>query len=407
MENSINSKIGTFSSIGIESFLYYIAFACYLISVELSLVNIEGICGISLEDIRFFFQSIALFALLFKALIQQYSVLQLLVSVALIGICFLSWRYSNANLMFWASLFIVSGQGICLRAIAKIAFSVYLIIFVLTVFFALSGVIDSAYMERGSDYYARSSMGFAHPNYFGRFLFEICISFALMREGKFDWKVIVLCCISICLIANASDSRTAMVGIVFLLLSLFVYNLLKGRKRILLILFSLMFVCVVISSYYIMFFYNPSNYIESQLNELLTGRMYLANFYYSIGGFHLLGNNFSDAPVLHYRMGDTNLILDNSFCLMLLRDGILVAFFFFLGTVILIVKAYKANSFNICLLGFFVVGFVGLSEAYMVGFDTNYCMLAFSAALFSKPIDSLDPSIETAKNKINKGRYRD
>lgn len=372
----------TLLNIKFDEFLYYLAFAAYYAKCALERTTFIEFLFIPVGVYTTVAQIAVLLLLLFKFAMQRASFKRWVFSAFIVLVCFLSWRQSGVGWLFWAALFIVSSNGVRLQPLAKIVFALSLGTVAITMLFAGCGVIENeAYVRQGEIRYA---MGFAHPNTFGLYLLNVCVSFSILRFGKSPLPDIVLIFISVVLNLAIANSRTTVLLSLVQVILLLVFYLAKEetrRKPLRYVIVALAFLVVAASAYF-MVCYSPSNPIHLALNEMLSGRLRLAHGYYEMQPLTLFGANYEGFSPIYWENGKPyEFIVDNGWCHLILRYGIVPAALLIGGYFALLGKMLKQHRWDALMFGLILMCVYSFSESLGIRIECNFFLYAIGAEL--------------------------
>lgn len=366
-----------------SEFCYYAAFACYSLMCGLERTTFEWFLFMPIDVFNVLLEVAALFLLAIKMLIQGSRPVNWLLSFFLVSIGFISWTQSSVGSLFWLALFVVCGKGIRIRPFAAVALLVTSIVLMVTVQFSFAGVIENIGIASGSS--TRWALGFQHPNSLGVYALLVGISLSVLRFGKNPAPdIVVLLCISVFCWTVAYSRTASMLAIVQIAILLCFYNAkTKGTRRRLTIVFVAMIVVIAAFSFFAMVAYTPSNALLFKINDLMSGRLYLMHGYYELSPVSLFGFNFeAQAPIFHDEYGRPMFfIVDNAYCHVFLRYGLVPSALFFGGYAFLLRRAVKKKWWNVILFGLVIMAVYGFSESLASRCECNYFLLALGAEL--------------------------
>lgn len=384
MNTAINTTTehGEFLDMRVDEALYYFAYAVYFIQCALSRTCFTKFLFIPVEVFSSFTQLVVLLLLFLKFLMQRASFRCWALSAFIVLIGFGSWRQSGEGWLFWAALFIVCANGVGLRPLAKITFAFSLATLAVTMTSAQLGVIENWVSTR--DGVVRYCMGFIHPNVVGRYLLCVCVAFSVMRFGKNPVPDLALIGIAVALNLTIANSRTSalllLLQAALLLVFFFVRN--EVTRSIFRRCFAVVLLLIIAASFYFMAVYTPSNTFLAILNKLLSGRLSLAHSYYVMQPLTLMGSTFEGfAPIYWNLQGEATFCVDNGWCHLVIRYGIVPATLFLLGYLALFFKLINHRKWDALLFGLFMMGIYGFSETVGIRVECNFFLFAVGADL--------------------------
>ena len=377
------------SSIHIDSITYYAAYALYATLCFLEHTMFESIFGIPKEAFANGIQFVVLFLLAVKFITQRMPLRGWAIAATIVLICFISWRRSGEGWLFWLAIFIVCAEGVDIKILVGIILCVVVVLFPMTVICASTGVIENYISVRTGT--ARQALGFAHPNSFGFYLLLFCTAFSALRFGRGPLPDILLIVASVSANLAVADSRTsAALSVLQIVLLLIFYTVRAPRmRRVFSILFIIGTASIIAASYWLMVNYDASNALEAMLDSALSGRIRLAHSYYLMQPLTLFGSSFSQfAPIYVINGVPSSFIVDNAYCHLLLRYGIVPTFLFLCGLLALLVKLTREGRWDYLLFGLVLMCFYGLGESLGIRVECNFFLIAMLPELLHDAVGS-------------------
>ena len=137
---------------------------------------------------------------------------------------------------------------------------------------------------------------------------------------------------------------------------------------------AFLFLIECIFSLYLMIHYTSSSPWMSNLNRLLSGRLELANYFYSNFGINPFGFDYSKIQIFYN--GYTSFVVDNAFCHIILESGYIVAVIFYIMYFLAIIRARKNGLYSLNAYGLILYVPVAFCEmsAFLVCF--NFALLS-------------------------------
>lgn len=359
-------------SLSADVSIYYFTFILYVISYLIKYTNIDY--GYSITVLHF----VCLGMIIIKLLLQGFKTLMhLFLAGVLLALALLSFYSTNDRTILFLLLFILASDKIEIKSLATISLITVAIVMTLVVICSNLGIIDAVYQVRDG-FGLRSSLGFSHPNRFGSNMLALAIAYAVIRFPIYKIIDIVIYSIISCIILIVSDSRTAAVSVVLVMALSAICSMCYGRKwqKALLIIMCCTFVAIVLLSFYFMCSYDPSIPWMRQVDELLSGRLNLANLYYRAYSFNLFGRSFSEILLL---VGtQKTVMIDNSYVNLLIVFGVVPTAIYLIGYLTLFLHAIKIDALSACVFGAFVYACVGFTECLTIDFAMNYCLIGIA-----------------------------
>ncbi len=308
-----------------------------------------------------------------------------------IGICilisYISMKVSESNSILLIILFLIGMKELKFDKILKFDFFLKIAFIVCVILLYEFGLTENYYMHR-ADGTVRSSMGFAHPNIFGTYIFLLCCEYVYINYKNMKLYNYIIILLFSLLINYFCDSRTAQIGIVALLILVYLYN--KGlvdkilKIKIIASIIKYQFVILTIISYLLGILYINENRSTIQINNMVSNRIKMIATFIEEYDLNLFGNDLellgTKAASEERRIAK---VLDNSYIKIILQYGILVylilAFLFSKG----IGKAQQEkNNILVILLSLFCV--YGMMENVLILLQYNVFLLYFSKILYNK-----------------------
>lgn len=382
LQQAAGARKPAFLEMEFGEFLYYAAFALYIMDFATDHTTFVDFLFVPVAVWHSLFQTAIIMLLLGKFMMQRASFRGWAVAVLLVLIGFLSWRLSDEGWLFWLALFVVCANGVRLRPLAYIAFTLFLATIAVTFLFASAGAIENRLSVRAG--VARSAMGFSHPNTLGLYLLVTCISFSVIRFGKNPVPDLLMIVAADAINLVIADSRTTVLLSIVQALLLIVFYCVRSEsgRRFARCCFGVLIVGSFLLSVYFMVCYDPSNPLHSAINSVLSGRLRLAHGYYSMQPLTLLGSSFEGVPPIYYEDGvPKSFVVDNAWCHLILRFGVIPAALYSIGFFILFFRTLKEERWDALLFGLVLMTVYGLSENFGIRIECNFFLYALGAEL--------------------------
>lgn len=302
---------------------------------------------------QFLLMSILLFRILFFV---KYSLSQWFILALSLGCLFISYLNTNDLSLLMGATIIFGTKGISLKKlIESITKGQSIAVLIVLTLFAIDFLPD--FISYRSNGRIRHSFGFRHYLFLGDTFFTILTGYVILYGNKLNRMKYILILSLQLLIYYYTDCRTDTMLVILLLLGnafITTEHLSKKKKtRILKVGAYLTLFTFSMSSLIVAFVYSPSNVFSTKINSILTGRPNLWNQYtmlYDVRAFgqelYVMSNTMRD----QMQIGDSYLVLDNSYLSLLYKFGYAVFFIFILALIFLIVNSYKAKIDYILLL---------------------------------------------------------
>ena len=305
-----------------------------------------------------------------------------IIGILIIILMWITFNTSANYTVLATALFIVCGQNVRVKSLAKIQFAVCILMTLTNIVLVYTGNIKHYIFYRGD--LTRYSLGYTNPNILGMVIFAICLSWCVLTWGKklyMDFSVIAIGIFICCFVAN---SRTYMFALCLLAVFVFIQHFIKNKRVIKICVAGLTVIValVVLFSFFCMLFYPEDNALFSKINSALSNRPMLSNLFYEAYGLNIFGKNFSGLSSL---WEGYSFLVDNLFCNILLRFGIIAALLFLVGAAAFYRDALKQMQWSILLTGMSLWLITGLAETYGMMFEINFFLIAISGSVFKEP----------------------
>ena len=375
---------------GIGKVLYCTAFALYVFQAFISRTEIIDILLVDSDECKFYIMMAAFNLLILKAVLyQRVGILRTIAGTALIVLGFVTWITSGSNLFLWMAAFVACGKNIKIRSLAWVSICVHLPGFVIVVWMSMSGFIENYVLERGE--FLRFSMGFSNPNSFALMLFDICLAICVIRFGKRPgWEIGVIA-LSAYLSYRISISRTFTAALILMAALYLIFWFARSRaiRRVIASVLMAAAAVIIIFSMYSMANYSLHDAWMVSFDEMMSSRISMAHDIFTEYPLTYWGRNYSEAEAIYDGTRYLKFIVDNSYCSVILRYGIVAAAVLFSGIAAVYANALWKVNWGVCLLGISIFIIIGFSETMMIRVEDNYFLIAIAGILYQTPADNL------------------
>jgi hypothetical protein len=356
--------------------LYYVAFTFYVSVYILSYTTIQLGSAVTLVN------GLCLLLLVLKFLTQHLNIKRLLFSAALVLIGFVSWRTTTDMNLLMLFAFVVCGEGVDAKALAKIVICVELIAIVFVSTLSVFGVIQSVTRIR-QDGTIGTSLGFSHPNRLGSNVLALCCSYAVVRYPHFRFRDLFIYIAAALFVTVVTDSRTStiLIAIVPVVSWAFCFASKRRNVRPFIIALSIVLLALVSLSFFFMMNYDSADTSMVEFSNNMSGRPYFMNFYYKLYPPTLFGYNLNG--MVRNAFGMEGVTIDNAYAKLLIVFGYIPSIVFYMLYIGIFARAFRRNQLDACMLGIFIYGCMGATEWQSMHFAMNYCLVGFSALLFA------------------------
>ena len=292
------------------------------------------------------------------------------------------------NTSILVSFFIVLGMKNTDYMIAlKIVFYIRLVSCIMILIGAFTGLVDNLeFIREEGTGQVRKAMGYAHPNTFGIYCFDI-ISLWFILYGRKKWKIKLLAALGINVFSfMMTNSRTSFLLNLFYLAMVLLVNLMKDRKKLRLMAKLSFPFCLGINLLMPLILGSD---IGQKLDKMLSYRIRLSESFIRVYGISPFGkkiaNSVSSAYYWHLDSGYLNLFIQFGFIIGL----ICLILYYHAGKM-----EYSNKYIYAAIIGF---SFYGIIEDVMSSFLFNYLWIILGAAFY----DMLGSPQTNIQKKIN------
>lgn len=286
---------------------------------------------------------------------------------------------SDIRSLFSAWLFIVAAKNSDFEKCVQIAYKILIVTVIAVVLLYLCRVIPDPMIYRGDVW--RPSFGFTHPNTFGMRVFQLMACHCYLKRERFRWWDGALLLVLAGFIYAVPNSQTATVGLLFIFVVMLGVRL---KVKISTWWAIALTVCLPVVSI-AMSFIDVKNYpILARVDRLLSSRFSNAHKVWQMYGVRWFGNRIYVSAQERALVGiEERLWLDNAYCYIMLRYGIVVLFLFMIGYLYMMYWHGKhGNGLLVCYLFLFAI--YGVEEIYLQMLSYNIFLLAMAPALYVK-----------------------
>lgn len=368
---------------------YYLAFAFYFIN---SALGRSAFAPIGFLDSLLKLLAVAFLFLKFVS--QKLSLRGWAAALILGAVGLFSWRQAAEGWLFWCALFILCAKDVDINQLAKLTFYLTIVMLVVVCASATFGLIENIAYVRGAE--TRYCLGFSHPNSLGLYLLLMCFSFSVMRFGKNPIPDIILILASDGLNLAVANSRTCVllsfVQISLLVVFYWVHN--ETARKVLRVCFVVAVLAVISASMYFMVSYDSSNGLHGALNSAISGRLRLAHEYYSMQPLTAFGCSFEQFDPIYWEQGLPGseakpFVVDNAWCHLILRYGIVPALLFLVGFLGVFFKTITEKRWDALLFALVLMTIYGFCETAGIRIECNFLLCSIGTELlYSKDMQN-------------------
>lgn len=258
----------------------------------------------------------------------------------------------------------------------------------------------------------RHSLGFAHPNLLGEYIFQIIVCFLYIRRRK--WKLIdfVLIIPAFLFVYFVPNSQSSCACMVILFVFLMIYIVIERWNQTLLRLYRcgmvLLYGVANLGSVFLSIVGVEWSSVVRRINQLLSARFSSSHRDLEIFGISLLGQHVYISAEERELVGITEkLWLDNGYMALMIRLGVITYLLF--SVLYLLVMLYnKREKHDMALIFFAVYAIYGIMENAWFLTKHNLFLLLFATYIYEKNNPEADYPILILKNWGGKliGQFR-
>ena len=327
--------------------LFYISYILFLIATIFSEVTFMSNIISYINYLAISLLVIYIIITFIKDKINIYTVIKLaLFSVIVLIVTYISKTNSVLKLL----LLLLAFKDINFDDFIKKDFKYRLTFVIIVIILSYLGLTGNKVFLRDGET-LRYSFGFSHPNILGLQTLSLCCDYIYIHckdNGKFEFLLLLLVLFFNIIV---TDSRATIACLIFIVIYLLFKKIWKNiyNNSIIKKFIPYSFLIMVLISLFIVIKYNSySNNLINKLDELLSSRLHIANFYYRNYSITLFGNNLIRTKMYIDGIRNINFLpLDNAYIHLLLESGIIIATFFAYCYYIAIKKAYESKNYTL------------------------------------------------------------
>lgn len=258
-------------------------------------------------------------------------------------ISLISIFYSRNSRLFMTFAFIICFRNFDFNKFIKFDFAFKIIITISLIILCFLGLAENVIISRTDSFDVRYSLGFFHPNTLGIYVLIILMEYVYL---KFD-NLSIMSYLIIFLIGfwmfKITDSRAAYLSILLLILITlcykeFLYKIKFGKifKDCL----CYLFIILLLISYVLTLNYKYTNSFMKKVNSMSSGRVELANYFYTKYGAKLFGSYLEEVDL----KDEKYITLDNGYMDLLIECGLLNTILCCILNIICIKKILKEEN---------------------------------------------------------------
>lgn len=319
-----------------------------------------------------YWQYVGVVFLLVKFLLKRkINILSLLATLFFIVVAFVvSYGNGNASFVFYSVLLIFSGADQDLEKIIKHTMILQIICLLITVFSAISGIVDNEVVlsTAGNMVRMRHNLGYIFTTFTPNYFLSIVLEYIFIK--KLDLSIIELLIIAFLniIIYKLTLTRLTMFLVFFVLIYLLVIKKISYGKFLPKIS-MVSFILLSVISYFLSVMYTPENRTLNILNSVLSGRIRLSQMGLQTWGVKLFGTSVNwNSESINYNY------IDSSYINILVCYGLIIFVIVIVGFTLVNLRAKQVQNFPLL--------FVLLMWAIRAMIDPQLFLIWFNPFIF-------------------------
>ncbi|MGC8409062.1 hypothetical protein [Latilactobacillus sakei] len=368
--------------------IFIVIFILYnLLSILIYLSRLE-VQSTSAASFYKYFQYLTIGVLFFIILLRNYKINQFIMLVILLPISMLTYYTTHEVRFLMFTLFCFASIGICVKGTLKKDLIVRILSFTIIIIMHRVGILGSLLLNRYGSGNMRDSMGFGHPNYGGTLIMTIVLEWLIVRFKKITIiEVLLLSGISI-YFNNYFQSRTSFLLSLLAIFGVYVIQYINSNKieKVLGRIKALKYfpILLTIMSLSFVIFLKKGTQIYNLANKLLSSRLDIFSFYYSVAGIHWLPQRIT------YLFQDATFVgMDNSYIFLGIYMGLIALIGFCLVEIMCISKLLENNNIEYLIIVIIFLVF-GLTEALAIFPVVNFSVIFFLGKIETNEWEKID-----------------
>lgn len=358
--------------------IFYISFSMILIlQMFLSASSLKYINIISpLSNLKYLF----LLFLIIRIFFISYKVKHFFLFIFIGSLLAVSYIKSGSTTLLISYILIISAKDIDFTKLLKVFISVLSVSSIFIILLSQANIIENLQIIRQDTGDLRYALGFGHPNTLGLVVLLVCMSWMYIRFDNLNFIDYISWALLALLIDQVVDSRTSLYMILLLLFLTIIFKMFGNvimKFNISKLLLILMFPLFSLLSIWFTVQYDRTNPLFVLINQLVSGRIRLANYFYNEYGFSLFGQKITLIGTIEslYIPGASPQLLDNVYLQLIIRFGFISLLIFCGCYIFLINKCIKEKNIAliICII---LMAIYGLTEVYPINVIYNFTLIA-------------------------------
>lgn len=284
--------------------------------------------------------------------IRNSNFLKVAYAVVLLGAAVVAFVLSDVFFPVYTALFIVGARDYDFETISRWALAALISCTSFCVAACMCGITENYVWIQGEGTRIRYGLGFRYATYLSHLVLYSCLLLLYIRKGRLKtWELIVSLIISITVYLYTNSRNSFVLVLISIIIAIPVSRLHINEKhsKILSCMAPIAFLLLVFGSIISMLLYDQSNQLLSHANVILGNRISIAHGTYAEEGISLLGqsiemhgNALSESGSV-IREGRISFV-DNSYCNILLQDGLVLFLLFVFAEAALIRNVAKQKK---------------------------------------------------------------
>jgi hypothetical protein len=323
---------------------------------------------------------------------QQYEFRQMIRIILLTGIISIITVSSGLSFIMCGWMFIVAGKEMEFNRIVKLAYLMLIVAIALVVLQFMAGQIEEYTMYRNN--LLRHSWGFSHPNTFALRLFQLAVCHCYLRWKKIGFLDIGFLLTLIYIIVVVTDSRTATICTVTLLITVLFLKIMERKySAFQKVMGNILWIAGIIAALMSLTF----TYLDVGINKFLMTVDKLVSYRFSWGhkvykmsGVSLFGQKILVSANERKEAGLSGRFwLDSAYANLCLRTGLVMLILF---VVVYFYTFYKFRHIPIIAAIMFIYAVYGVMEMGLIMLTHNVFLLLLVWTMYpQKSFESLLP----------------
>ncbi len=359
----------------------YIATVMFWYSLEFVFnTNLKQIAGIPIAYFKILQITVTLSLLILQIVfLQKYTLNEMRFIICASLLVLISTLLARDKRLMFVWLFVAAAKEYDFDRTIRWIYRFLLIGIPLVVCLHFVGVIDNSLMPERNGI-MRMSLGFAHPNQLGLYVFDLSVCHCYLRRGKVivaDFVLFLFAELFVFLVPNARSAAVCVLALILLMAANLFFPYLFCKKAILVKMAGMLNLISVIMSYIDV----KAIPILARIDSIMAQRFSSSHMVWERFGLSVLGRKIYAGPGSQEIVG-TRLFLDNSYSAILLRYGIIL-FVVFSAGYLYAMYCYARKERNDLVIILFLYSLYGMMENCLFTVQHNVFLLSMAAVLYN------------------------